>query len=205
MEESQRVGESESQRGGQKAGKTQRQGVLAPFGYSGRVRSRLALFKPQPYVSAKSTSAGATMFAELQACARMAESEQREFAWHLVMESASFLRETDWCHLQRDGRGLAWERFAHHLPDLNGRHGVSWANLSKCREDRQRREADGTSQKPTQITEGELLQEQRQPTIRCASRGKLHQKNGCIRDGMCGRSQSRRWTVIQRCPVRRCA
>ena len=51
------------------------------------------------------------MFAELQACARMAESEQREFAWHLVMGSGSFLRGTDWCHLQRDGGALAWERF----------------------------------------------------------------------------------------------
>ena len=99
-------------------------GCFGTLWYSGRVRSRLALFKPQPCVLAKSTSAGATMFAELQACARMAESEQSEFAWHLVMESASFLRGTDWCHLPRDGRALAWERFEHHLPDLNGRHGV---------------------------------------------------------------------------------
>ena len=64
------------------------------------------------------------MFAELQACARMEVSEQSEFAWHLVMWSGSFLRGTDWCHLQRDGGALAWESFAHHLPDLNGRHGV---------------------------------------------------------------------------------
>ena len=77
--------------------------------------------------------------------------------------------------------------------------------VQNAREDRQRREADGTSQTPTEVTQGELLQEQRQPTIRCASRGKLHQKNGCIRDGICGRSQSRRWTVTQGCPVRRCA